>query len=95
MHVFEARVTGGVLCSGEKASVISSAGMEGLWSSEQGTTDMEMERPWLAGCMGARGPMGENVSLSLRDSVLKASVSGLRSPPTVKEERKESTHCHT
>lgn len=45
VRVFGARVAGGVLSSRVKVSVISSADMSGLWSSEQGTTDMEMERP--------------------------------------------------
>lgn len=56
MRVFEGRVAGGVLGSRAKVSVISSADMLGLLSSEQGTTDMEMERPWtLVGCRGVEG----------------------------------------
>lgn len=54
--VFGARVPRGVLGSKMNASAISSAGMLGLWSSEQGTTDMEMERPCaLLGCSGVEG----------------------------------------
>lgn len=44
-RVFKARVAGGVFGSRVKASAISSADMQGFWSTEQGTTDMEMERP--------------------------------------------------
>ncbi len=39
--VFKALLAGGVLGS----SVASSANMQGPWSLEQGTTDIEMERP--------------------------------------------------
>lgn len=44
-RVFGARVVGGLLGSWLKASLISSADMSVLWSIEQGTTEMEMERP--------------------------------------------------
>lgn len=44
-RVFGARVVGGLLGSWLKASPISSADMSVLWSIEQGTTEMEMERP--------------------------------------------------
>lgn len=55
-RVFEARAVGGVLGSRVKVSVISSGDMYGLCSFEQGTTDMEMERPWvLVGCRGVEG----------------------------------------
>lgn len=73
--VFEARVAGGLLGSRVKASSVS---MQALWSAEQGTTDMEMERPWvLVGFRGRGGltemeggPMGEKTLLSCRDSEL-------------------------
>lgn len=55
-RVFEAHVTGGVVGSRVKVSFISSSDMYGLCSFEQGTTDMEMERPWvLVGCRGVEG----------------------------------------
>lgn len=56
MRVFEVRVAGGLLGSRVKVSAISSGNMLGLWPSVQGTTDMEMERPWvLVGCSGMEG----------------------------------------
>ncbi len=93
VRVFEARVAGGVLDSRLKASVISSADMWGLWSSEQGTTDMERERPWvLVGWVGVEGLpelegglMGEKAPLSCWGSELQEPESGLASPPWIKE----------
>lgn len=86
VRVFEARVAGGVLGSGAKASSVN---IQGLCSSEKGTADMEMERPWvLAGCTGLGellelegGRMGENASLSCWGSELQEPELGLGSPP--------------
>lgn len=87
VRVFETRLGGGVLGSGVKASGISSVDMYLLCSSEQGTTDMEMERPWLAvGCRGweglqtlERGLMGEKASLSCDGSEPQEPVSPVSS----------------
>lgn len=80
VRVFKARVAGGLLGSGLKASSLD---MLGLCSSEHGTTDMEMERPWVpGGCRGVKWlpePMGEKAS------ELQEPESGLRSPSAVRE----------
>lgn len=88
-RVLEALAAGGVPGSGPKASGISSADTEGLCSVEQGTTEMETERPWApGGCRGAselpkpeRGLTGEKASLSCWGSELQEPESGLESPP--------------
>ncbi|TNN80777.1 hypothetical protein EYF80_009011 [Liparis tanakae] len=88
--VFEARVARGWPGSRVKASSVTT---QALWVSEQGITDMEMERPWvLLGCSGAEGRaelggrlMGENTSLARRGSELE--TAGLGSPPVKEQER--------
>lgn len=87
--VFEARVAGGVLCSGAKASSVN-VHVSGPRSFEHGTTDMEMERPWVpvgSWCVKGlgRGLMGEKASLSSWGSELQEPESILGSPPWVKE----------
>lgn len=91
--VFETCVSEGVLDSKENGSLMFSVGTVGLWSSEQGTTDIEMERPWLL--LGfnevkglpelKEGLIGEKGLLSCCDSELQEPELCLRSPPRIKD----------
>lgn len=63
VHILEARMAGGL--PGSRVSAISSGNVSDLWSSVQGTTDMEMERPWvLVGFSGVKGLLREKALLS-------------------------------
>lgn len=63
VHVLETRMAGGL--PGSRGSAFSPGNVSGLWSSVQGTTDMEMDRPWvLVGFNGMNGLLGEKAQLS-------------------------------